>query len=79
MNNIDLAKLYHFDEMFDNTSKPHSCYKDYYKWLSSEEPGNLKKQQIEANEFFKKLESPLMFMVIWKKKKGLFLLILFPE
>ena len=55
MNNIDLAKLYHFDEMFDNTSKPHSCYKDYYKWLSSEEPGNLKKQQIEANEFFKKI------------------------
>ena len=42
MNNINLAKLYHFDEMFDNTSKPHSCYKDYYKWLSSEEPGNLK-------------------------------------
>ena len=55
MNSIDLDKLYHFDEMFDNTSKPHSCYKDYYKWLSSEEPGNLKKQQIEANEFFKKI------------------------
>ena len=55
MKNINLAKLYHFDEMFDNTSKPHSCYKDYNKWLSCEEPRNLKKKQIEANEFFKKI------------------------
>ena len=50
MKNINLAKLYHFDEMFDNSSKPHSCYKDYNKWLSCEEPRNLKKKQIEANK-----------------------------
>ena len=55
MNNVDIAKLFHFDEMFDNTSKPHNCYKGYYKWLLSEEPRNLKKQQTEANEFFKKI------------------------
>ena len=44
MNGIELNKLYHFDEMFDDTSKPHSCYMDYNEWLSCEEPRNLKKK-----------------------------------
>ena len=38
MDGINLYKLYHFDEMFDDISKPHSCYMDYNEWLSCEEP-----------------------------------------
>ena len=54
MSNINITKLYHFDEMFDNILKPNECYKEYDKWLKSEDLKNLKKKQIESNEFFKK-------------------------
>ena len=40
--------------MFDNIFKPNECYKEYFKWLKSEDLKNLKKKQIESNEFFKK-------------------------
>ena len=55
MNNIKINKLYHFDEMFDNTFKPYGCYKDYNKWLECEELRDLKRKQIEANELFRKI------------------------
>ena len=54
MSNVNVSKLYHFDEMFHNISKPNECYKEYFKWLKSEDLKNLKKKQIESNEFFKK-------------------------
>ena len=54
MSNVNISKLYHFDEMFDNIFKPNECYKEYFKWLKSEDLKNLKKKQIESNEFFKK-------------------------
>jgi uncharacterized circularly permuted ATP-grasp superfamily protein len=54
MSNVNISKLYHFDEMFDNFFKPNECYKEYFKWLKSEDLKNLKKKQIESNEFFKK-------------------------
>ena len=54
MSNINISKLYHFDEMFDNIFKPNECYKEYFKWIKSEDLKNLKKKQIESNEFFKK-------------------------
>ena len=54
MSNVNISKLYHFDEMFDNILKPNECYKEYFKWLKSEDLKNLKKKQIESNEFFKK-------------------------
>ena len=54
MNNVNITKLYHFDEMFDNNIKPNECYKEYNKWLDSEDLRNLKKKQIESNEFFRK-------------------------
>ena len=54
MSNVNVSKLYHFDEMFDNIFKPNECYKEYFKWLKSEDLKNLKKKQIESNEFFKK-------------------------
>ena len=54
MSNVNVSKLYHFDEMFDNIFKPKECYKEYFKWLKSENLKNLKKKQIESNEFFKK-------------------------
>ena len=38
-------KLYHFDEMFDNIFKPNECYKEYFKWLQSEDLKNLKKNK----------------------------------
>ena len=55
MNNIKINKLYHFDEMFDNTFKPYGCYKDYNKWLECEELRDLKRKQIEANELLRKI------------------------
>ena len=54
MSNVNVSKLCHFDEMFDNIFKPNECYKEYFKWLKSEDLKNLKKKQIESNEFFKK-------------------------